>query len=51
MPRIASFAGVVLVSGFASVFVDPAYGQKALAATPSAVVSVSPVHFIICKVV
>ncbi|KAI9741291.1 MAG: hypothetical protein M1834_003008 [Cirrosporium novae-zelandiae] len=31
-------AGVVLVSGFGSVFVDPSYGQKAIAGEPTAVV-------------
>ncbi|KAH9884263.1 hypothetical protein F4778DRAFT_787886 [Xylariomycetidae sp. FL2044] len=31
-------AGVILVSGFGSVFVDPAYGQKAIAGEPGAVV-------------
>ena len=29
-------AGVILVSGFGSVFVDPAYGQKAIAGEPGA---------------
>ncbi|KZV66163.1 hypothetical protein PENSPDRAFT_637286 [Peniophora sp. CONT] len=32
-------AAVILVSGFASVWVDPSYGQKALAGTPEAVVA------------
>ncbi|KAI0143392.1 hypothetical protein BJ166DRAFT_629762 [Pestalotiopsis sp. NC0098] len=31
-------AGVILVSGFGSVFVDPSYGQKAIAGEPGAVV-------------
>ncbi|QDS76336.1 hypothetical protein FKW77_002734 [Venturia effusa] len=31
-------AAVILVSGFSSVFVDPAYGQKAIAGEPGAVV-------------
>lgn len=31
-------AGVILVSGFGSVFVDPSYGQKAIAGEASAVV-------------
>lgn len=31
-------AGVILVSGFGSVFVDPSYGQKAIAGQPGAVV-------------
>ncbi|KAK3620248.1 hypothetical protein LTR56_023521 [Elasticomyces elasticus] len=31
-------AGVILVSGFGSVFVDPSYGQKAIAGEPNAVV-------------
>lgn len=31
-------AGVILVSGFGSVFVDPSYGQKAIAGQPNAVV-------------
>lgn len=31
-------AGVVLISGFGSVFVDPSYGQKAIAGEASAVV-------------
>ncbi|KAF2489325.1 hypothetical protein BU16DRAFT_575685 [Lophium mytilinum] len=31
-------AGVILVSGFGSVFVDPSYGQKAIAGEPFAVV-------------
>ncbi|KAI1869975.1 uncharacterized protein JN550_005565 [Neoarthrinium moseri] len=32
-------AGVILVSGFGSVFVDPSYGQKAIAGEPGAVVT------------
>ncbi|KAH8681880.1 hypothetical protein BX600DRAFT_375571, partial [Xylariales sp. PMI_506] len=32
-------AGVILVSGFGSVFVDPSYGQKAIAGEPGAVVN------------
>lgn len=31
-------AGVILVAGFGSVFVDPSYGQKAIAGEASAVV-------------
>jgi urea-proton symporter len=32
-------AAVIVVSGFGSVFVDPSYGQKAIAGEPSAVVN------------